>query len=97
MGVVLNASRSSVDRHGLGTLRLVRVLRARVDLELAEHGSSELGLGQHAPNRLFDDACRVLLAHVSGRGALETAEVAAVATVELVGSPYARSGARGPR
>ena len=60
-GVVLDRCRAqrcspSLDGHGLRLLRLVRVLLARVDLELAEHRAAQLGLGQHAADGFLDQA-----------------------------------------
>src|SRR5437667_1435186 len=58
VGVVRAGTDALVDRQWLGLLRLVRVARALVDLQLAGHGAPEPVVRQHAPDGLLDgDVC----------------------------------------
>src|SRR5581483_1414192 len=68
---------------GLRLLRRVRMLRAGVDLELAELGVAERALGQHALHGLLDDALRMIGEHVAELGHPEAARILGVAVVDL--------------
>src|SRR5205823_14458078 len=47
----------------LGLLRLMRVIRATVNLQLLEHLAAELALRQHSPHRFLDHGLWLLRAH----------------------------------
>src|SRR6188768_2064318 len=65
-------------------LRGVRVLGARVDLELGQLSVAQLGAGQHALDGVFDDALGTLGEQVADRLGLEATRVAGVAVDHLV-------------
>ena len=60
------------------------MLRARVDLELAIHRVTHLGLRQHAADGLFHQAYRLALADVHGALFAHAAFVPAVRAVQLL-------------
>src|SRR5690606_23675109 len=75
--------RHLVDGEGDGLLRGVRVLGARVHLELLQLLISELVLGEHAADGLLHRALGVLLEQLGVGDAAEAAGVAGVAVGEL--------------
>src|SRR6478752_3555110 len=72
------------DLEGHRRLRLVRVLRACVDLELVGHLTAEAVVREHALDRLLDGALGVGLEQLGVRGGTQTARVARVAVGELL-------------
>src|SRR5690606_12359251 len=72
------------DLERLGLLGAVRVLRAGVDLELAQLGPTERGLGQHAAHGLLDDALRVSREQLGIALGLEATRITGVAVGDLV-------------
>ena len=71
-----------VDGQNLGLLRLVRVLRSHVDLELGEEPVAQARLREHTADRPFHDPFRVRAPeHFLGGGGLEAAHVPGVAVV----------------
>src|SRR6478735_1553164 len=65
-----------LDLEGDGLLGLVRVVRPGVDLQLLQHLTAELVLGEHAPDGLLDGLAGVLLEDLADRGGREAARVA---------------------
>ena len=71
-----------VDGQNLGLLRLVRVLRSHVYLELGEEPVAQARLREHSADRPFHDPFRVRAPeHFLGGGGLEAAHVPGVAVV----------------
>src|SRR6188768_359458 len=80
------------DLEGDGLLGLVRMRGTRVDLELLDDLSTQLVLGEHAPDGLLDDLASVLVEQLPDRGGGEAPRVARVAVGELVGQLVAGQG-----
>ena len=62
----------------------VRMIGARVDLQLAIHRIAHLGLRQHAAHGFLHQAHRLPLAHIDGALFAQAAFVAAVPAVQLL-------------
>src|SRR3569832_2217312 len=77
------------DVEGLRLLRLVIVLRTGEDLELADHGTTEAVLRQHALHRDGDDALGRALHHFREAERAHVAHVASGMVIELVGGLFA--------
>src|SRR6476619_3347087 len=73
------------DLERLGLLRLVRVLRTGVHLQLLEHLAAETVLREHPPHGRLDRAARVLLEELAERGRGQAARVTGVAVGQLGG------------
>src|SRR4051794_39432808 len=71
-------------RHRLRLLRRVRMLGARVHLQLRELLTAEAVAGHHSLDREADDLLRPALEHVVERAGLQAARVARMAVVHLV-------------
>src|SRR5689334_24209045 len=67
-----------LQRKRLRSLRLVRMLGARVDLQLEELRATETGAREHAPDGLADDLCRAPLELLAKRAAAQAAGIAGV-------------------
>src|SRR5512135_772333 len=76
--------RDLADLVGLRLLRLVRVLRPGVDLELAQHLPAERGVRQHALDRLLDHPLRSGVEQVPVGHRPQPAGVAGVPVGELL-------------
>src|SRR5215831_18621944 len=61
-----------------GLLRGVGMSRAPVDLEFVKLLAAELGLGQHAADRLFDEAFRGPGRQIPGRDRFQAARISGV-------------------
>src|SRR4051812_1105554 len=72
------------DLVGDGLLRLVRVVRPRVDLELGEHRPAEGALGQHAADGLLDRPIGTRGEQLGVGDAAQSAGVAGVPAGELL-------------
>ena len=73
-----------LDLEHFGVLRLVRMLRAGVDLELAELGAPELVVGEHAAHGVADDLLGAASLELGVRLALDAAGIARVVVVHLL-------------
>src|SRR5665811_2092689 len=80
------------DRVRLGLLCSVRVLRTRVDLQLAQQLAAELVLREHAPHGALDDLAGILVQQLAVRDGLEAARTGSVAVGHLVGALRPRQG-----
>src|SRR5207237_8556880 len=72
------------DIERLRLLRLVRMVRSGVDLELAGQLTAQLALRQHAAHRLFDQLGGTALAHLAGGRRLQATRIAGVAVIHLL-------------
>src|SRR5674476_161186 len=73
-----------LDLEHFGPLRLVRMLRARIDLELAKLGAPELGVRQHAAHGVAHDLLGPAGLELGIRLALDTTGVAGMVVVHLL-------------
>src|SRR3954447_9963087 len=80
----------SLDLEDLGLLRDVRMIRRRVDLQLAEHLAAEDVLREHALHGLLDREGGLVLEEVAVARGLEAAGDARVTVVELLVEVVAR-------
>src|SRR5689334_7120542 len=71
-------------RPGLGLLRRVRMLRATIDLQAAQHIGAEMVVGQHPLHRALDNPLGMLRERLAQRLFLQAAGIAGVAIVDLL-------------
>src|SRR3989442_7376638 len=62
----------------------MRMVRARINLELLSHLATKLGLGQHAANRQLEHSFRMPLHEFLGRNLLEPTWPAGMMTINFV-------------
>src|SRR6202162_3635641 len=72
------------ERQDSGLLRLVRVRRPSIDLQLLQLLASELRLGKHAANRRLDEPLGILHREVLRPDRLQASGIAGVAVIDLV-------------